>query len=135
MIPFDEKELVAKYMNNAHSKEFTMAYMAMFPNRVSADKIYSRMANLWARRNEYAKVVTEKKAADERTAEIKRLANHTVMIPAQIKTKAPISNCGSSLPDSGEMLVKIHNLLAESIQIQKEQLAIFTKLAEGKKPE
>jgi hypothetical protein len=49
------------------------------------------------------------------------------MVPARIVTKhvAPSSN---SLPDVGELLVRTNNLLAEMVQLQKEQNATFREL-------
>ena len=84
-----------------------------------------RVRSLWDLRHGHAVVL-------KHLQEEEKKAQHVVMVPARIVTKhvAPSSD---SLPDVGELLVRTNNLLAELVQLQKEQIAFFREIKEVKK--
>lgn len=55
-----------------------------------------------------------------------KVAQHTVMIPATVKSKA----AGNSLKCDDDIQIKIHNQLLYIGELLKEQNALFTKLAQ-----
>jgi hypothetical protein len=96
-------------------------------DKTPAYKVFNKGANLWTRRADHIKEVEE----FDKLADTER---HKVMVPVSIKTRThQCSGKSDSLPEVGESLVKILHLLAEMVQLQKESLDLFKKLAEVKK--
>ena len=115
-IPREHKEMCLRHTTiEDFSKEYMKVYGASFQ---SPKKLLNRINGMWYCRERFAKEIEDLKAADR-----------VVMVPATIKNKVPTNSRADSLPDIGETLIKIQNLLAESVQLQKEQIALFQKLA------
>ena len=122
--PLDEKQLVALYATDKHSKNFAKVYIEKFGKRLAPELIYNRIHNLWYQRFKCTALVNALKAKEE-------AKNHTVMIPARIVSKHSPSR--DAVPDIGETLVRTNHLLAELVQLQKEQFALFKEMKEVKK--
>lgn len=117
------------------SKTFRDLYFETFKDKIDPKTTWRRITNIWYRREHHLACFKQLEA--ERAA-----AAHRVMIPAVIKPKgagintpikgnAPLSGNGNvpsdNLPDSGELLAKCCNLLAEIVQLQKEQMNHIVK--------
>lgn len=122
-IPLEHKRLLCGCKSR---KELMVRLQTFVGNNAPPYNVYNKAINIWNNREEYLKEV---ESVDQKKAE----ELHKVMVPMSIKTKPhACKNNGDSLPDVGESLVKIHHLLAEQIQIQKESLELFKKLSEKK---
>jgi hypothetical protein len=98
-------------------------------------KMNGRINSLWCHRAKHAIEIAELKAKEERAtieaANQEQERNRTVMIPARIVSKHSPSR--DAVPDVGELLIRTNNLLAELVQLQKEQIALFREIQGGKK--
>ena len=124
--------------------EFKQAYIKKYTVTVPVGKIVNRAYNLWYKRGTFVKEYTIRQAHEmeaSRTVMAPVVINHkNDMIPPRPSVGIPAKQyLLSSLPDSGELLVKIHNqnaetnvLLKEMISLQKNQIEIFKMLANKK---
>ena len=111
MIPHAQRIMVLGYKDRSTLfNDFCVKYPL-----ATVAKTMSRAASLWDGR--------KKIAAKE--------AESHIMIPAKIVNKC-VSKVDSS-PDVGELLVNTNNLLAQLVQLQKEQSALFEALRPDKK--
>jgi len=119
--PREQKEMVLKYDNRT---DFANAFGAKYSNTMTFNKLAGRIRSLWDCRATHADelALIHKQEEEEK---------HMIMIPKRIisKHKAPTD----ALPDIGEIQIRTNNLLAEMVQLQKEQIAIFKELKELKK--
>jgi len=122
--PRDQVEFAVKYKDHSRT-EFVNEFSKEYISVMTPSDLMKRVRSLWDMRHVHAVTLA---AIHEKEKE----AQHVVMVPARIITKhvAPSSN---SLPDVGELLVRTNNLLAELVQLQKEQIALFNELKEVKK--
>jgi len=119
--PREQKEMVLKYSDK---NKFAEAFNTKYSGTMSFSKMAGRIRSLWDCRHKHA----DELAAIRKSEEEK---NHTVMIPARIVSKHAPSR--DTIPDVGEVLVGISHLLAEMVQLQKEQIALFKEIQGGKK--
>jgi len=119
--PREQKEMVLKYETRS---EFADAFNTKYKDTMPILKLSGRIRSLWECRAVHAKEIAELKAKEE-------AKNHTVMIPARIVSKHSPSR--DAVPDIGETLVRTNHLLAELVQLQKEQFALFKEMKEVKK--
>ena len=118
-IPREHKELCLRCNTlEEFAKEYTKAYGTSIPNPV---KLLNRINGMWYSRERFANEIQALKSNDR-----------IVMIPAKIRNKCPQPSRSDTLPDVAEILVKCEHLLAEMVQLQKEQIALFRKLSETK---
>ena len=119
--PREQKEMVLKYDNRT---EFADAFCVKYKDTMPILKLSGRIRSLWDCRATHADelALIHKQEEEEK---------HMIMIPKRIisKHKAPTN----ALPDIGEIQIRTNNLLAEMVQLQKEQIAIFKELKELKK--
>lgn len=111
-IKIEEKQLL---VGCTSYNEFVEKYALAFGNNKQPYKIYNRTRNMWTNRERFINDVVAFKASQ-----------HTVMIPATIKSKAT----ANSLKCDDGIQVKIYNQLLYIGELLKEQNALFTKLAE-----
>lgn len=114
--PREQKEMVLKYENRTEFAEsFNKKYSATMPLL----KLAGRVRSLWECRATHADEIAAFHKKEEES-------QHTVMIPKRIVTKHTPSS--DSIPDVGELLIRTNNLLAELVQLQKEQIALFKEM-------
>ena len=117
-VPIEHKRLLRGCKSR---KELMDRLQTFVGNKVPPYKVYNKAVNIWYKRDEYLKDVDD---VDKKTEE----ELHKVMVPVSIKTKThACSRKSDSLPEVGEMLVKIQHLLAEMVQLQKELVSIQTR--------
>lgn len=110
--------------------EFEKEFAKAFGKPTGEKEIITRMKRiqyLWYKRVRFI-------ASYEKAAAKQKAKQNVVMIPARITHKAQQSNTAPAFADDA-ILVKIHNLLAEIVQLHKEQIAVSEKqykLFEGK---
>lgn len=121
--PREQKEMVVSYSNKTKD-EFAEAFAAKYSGVMPFVTMAGRVKSLWACRHTHALEL-------ELIHKMEEEKNHTVMVPARIVSKHKPSQ--DAVPDVGETLIKIHNLLAEMVQLQKEQIALFKEIQGGKK--
>ena len=121
--PRDQIEFVVKYKDHSHT-EFVNAFSEKYMSIMTPAQLVCRMRSLLEVRHKHARALAELKKEEQE-------AVHNIMIPAHIKTKCIPKT--DSIPDVGELLIHTNNLLAELIQLQKEQIALLTELKEVKK--
>ena len=119
--PREQKEMVLKYENRS---EFAEAFNKKYSATMPFLKLAGRVRSLWNRRAKHADEIAALRKKEEELL-------HTVMIPKRIVTKHTQSP--DPIPDVGELLIRINNLLAELVQLQKEQIALFKEIQGGKK--
>jgi hypothetical protein len=130
--PREQKEMVLEFDKKT---DFVEAFNKKYGGTMPFAVMTARMRSLWDRRHVHAleiKVLRERERValiTKETMESER--NHTVMIPARIVSKHQPSP--DTLPDVGEILIRTNHLLAELVQLQKEQLALFKEIQGGKK--
>jgi len=122
--PRDQVEFVVKYKNRTRP-EFVNAFSEKFRSVLTPDQMMKRVRSLWDLRYGHAIML-------EATRKKEQEAQHVVMVPARIVTKH-VTPSSDSLPDVGELLVRTNNLLAELVQLQKEQITFFREIKEVKK--
>ena len=105
--------------------EFVNAFSEKFMSVLTPDQMMKRVRSLWDMRHGHAVVL-------KHLQEEEKKAQHVVMVPARIVTKH-VTPPSDSLPDVGELLVRTNNLLAELVQLQKEQITFFREIKEVKK--
>lgn len=114
-IPIEYKRLLCGCKSR---KDLMNRLQTFVGNKVPPYKVFNKANNLWNNRDKYLEDV---KISDEQ----KESELHKVMVPVSIKTKThACSGKSDSLPEVGEMLVKIQHLLAEMVQLQKELIEI-----------
>ena len=119
--PREQKEMVLKYENRS---DFADAFSKKYSGTMPFVKMNGRITSLWSCRHTHA----DELALIHKMEEEKK---HTVMIPARIVSKhAPPRD---AVPDVGEILIRTNHLLAEMVQLQKEQIALFKEIQGGKK--
>jgi hypothetical protein len=107
----------------ANKSEFVARYFKKFGEpTVQADliKVLDKVGRMWDAKAALLKALPARKAREEGE-------RRTVMIPRELthkKTESPVKPFADD-----EIAVKIHNLLAELVQLQKEQLILFQALA------
>jgi hypothetical protein len=121
VIPREQKEFVLTFKSK---RDFMNAFILKYAPTMNDGSIWGRINTLWQFRDTYANEIAELKRVEQER-------NHTVMIPARIVSKH--SQPRDSIPDVGEILIRTNHLLAELLQVQKEQLTLFGKLAGDKK--
>ena len=124
--------MVLKYETKS---EFSDAFSKKYSDTMPFTKMAGRIKSLWDCRHTHAIELAGLKAREEaeaiESACKEHEKNHTVMIPARIVSKH--SPPRDAIPDVGEVLVGISHLLAEMVQLQKEQIALFREIQGGKK--
>jgi hypothetical protein len=112
--PMREKQLL---LNCPDFETFVQRFTAAgFNKDYQQSKLYSHLRNLWTRREIY---ITEIEEATK--------TNHTVMVPKEIRTKAPDAPRSSPFYDD-DMQVKIYNQLVYNGQLLKEQVEALRAL-------
>ena len=117
-VPLEDKELL---IGCASYPEFAEKLSKKYEGKIPSYKIYNRSKNLWGKRQQHIAEVREAQKA-----------NHTIMIPAQIKNKSNEPMRGDPFPDVGETLIKILHEMKVQTQLISEQNAMFQKLAGAK---
>jgi hypothetical protein len=117
VMPRDQMEMVCRFKSYP---EFAEAYLVNYKDTQPIIQLVTRSKNLWGKRNLYTAKFKEEEEK----------ANRMVMIPAKIVNKCKPRTDTS--PDVGELLVNTNHLLAELVQLQKEQIALFTAIADKK---
>jgi hypothetical protein len=126
--PREQKEFVLKYSTKT---EFADAFLAKYKDTMPTLKLVGRIRSLWECRGKHAEEIATLKAEEINLRNLAQQTNHTVMIPARIVSKHKPSQ--DAVPDIGELQVKTNHLLAELVQLQKEQIALFKEIQGGKK--
>jgi len=119
--PREQKEMVLTFNTK---NEFVEAFVKKYSSSMPFHQLAARTKSLWQCRVKHAQEINKLKAQEE-------VKNHTVMIPARIVSKHAPSR--DAVPDIGETLVRTNHLLAELVQLQKEQFALFKEMKEVKK--
>ena len=115
--------------------EFIEAFVKKYSSSMTFHQLAARTKSLWECRVKHAEEIRElqSKEQDARDLATRREQehNHTVMIPARIVSRHATPR--DSVPDVGELLINTNNLLAELVQLQKEQIGMFRELKEARK--
>jgi hypothetical protein len=128
--PREQKEMVIAYSNKTKD-EFAEAFHAKYAGTMPVMKLTGRIRSLWDCRHTHAEEIAKLKAEEINLRNLAQRENHTVMIPARIVSKHTPSR--DAVPDVGEILIRTNHLLAEMVQLQKEQIALFKEIQGGKK--
>ena len=119
--PREQKEMVLTFNTK---NEFVEAFVKKYSSSMPFHQLAARTKSLWQCRVKHAQGINKLKAQEE-------VKNHTVMIPARIVSRHATPR--DSVPDVGELLINTNNLLAELVQLQKEQIGMFRELKEARK--
>jgi hypothetical protein len=166
-VPVSREEMALLNESETLDK-FRSGYLVRFKGLYDPIIVGKRVNNIWFRKDElmkkYDTIIVQEAAVRERIQAARNKEDSTVYIPARIKHKigepvpgtvdlgvAPIGALsppkrGDSLPDSGEQLIRIIQILVdmnykmddavkvmrEEVGIMKEQLAMFRELASKK---
>jgi hypothetical protein len=126
--PREQKEMVLGFDNRS---AFTEAFFEKYSKTMPSSKMYGRMDSLWKCRGKIKEEIATLKAQEINLRNLAQTANHTVMIPARIVSKHTPAR--DAIPGVGEILIRTNHLLAELVQLQKEQIALFKEIQGGKK--
>ena len=116
-LPIEQKQLL---LGCQSLNEFKEKYILAFGSKTDPMVLPNRIKSLWHNREIHMKEVAEYKAAMDK-------ANHTVMIPAYVRSKAT----ARSLDNDDAMQAKIFNQLLYIGELIKEQNAMIAKTIEA----